>query len=235
MDKLSWVKGEGLAIVGHTVANFSRDLNDYFSLGDFLNPAESRNEVNAILIGGLGEGHGRIFQRCPKPFKSKIFVYNSLQSVEKSAKELGEFVKFVRGKKRMKIIARSWGGIVARVALMRKYISEKEVYRIKTIGTPHQGTYVPLFLYPSLIIPSCREMLPNSNLIQELKKQKLPSDIEYLNCYSKSLDEFCIPRENLRWKNHRVRNLEIESAGHADILYNKEAWNFGVSCEELLS
>ncbi len=218
MNALQWMKGEGRAIGGYMAANFSRDLEDYFQLGNFLDPNFAKPKYDSILVGGLCEGNGRVVKKGCSSKDSKIFVFNSFQSIYKIAKKLGRCVDDNFNGERFEIFGRSMGGIVLRIALVRGYISPEKISKINTMGTPHQGTIVPLFFPYSLLIPSCREMLPTSKLIRELKNQKLPNEIEYTNIYSATWDEFCVPKKNLIWDNDLVNNLPIPAAGHADIL-----------------
>lgn len=190
-------------------------------------------EEKNILVPGLFE-RAYVFNECDTPKASKHFDYNTdwrtifSQSIESLGKKLADQVK-QNTSKPVNLIGRSMGGLIVRKSL--NYLTPKDVQFVATIATPHQGTYTPILisflLGPGILLNrSCREMLPNSKLMEKLYNQKLIERVEYLNIFTDSHDEFCIPKANLVWPSPKVENISLEkTAGHADTLSNPQAWS----------
>ncbi len=103
------------------------------------------------------KGHGPIYG----------LNYFSLQSVERSSKQLASFVLHVLSREQateVDLVAHSLGGIVARYYIERLSGGAK-IGRLVTIGTPHKGTRLGR-LGP--LIPSARDLRHDSSVLKDL-------------------------------------------------------------------
>lgn len=206
--------------------------NPFQGVGLSIHPNPSHRIVERVLVYGFTKDKG-VFIKDSQKF-TRIFEYNTFQSSEISARELGECVEDLQERNcPIEMEARSFGGILARLAFLRGYLTNKNVRLLITRATPHQGIR-KIFRYVPIV--SCREMVEGSDLINELQTQVLPSGVNFVNYYN-YFDEF-IPKGNAIWpdKDGRVQNILIEEAvGHASLLSRQKKFELGIEEGSILS
>lgn len=114
-------------------------------------------------------------------------VLSPRRYAEKLAREV-ERVHEATGKK-VDIIAHSMGGLDARW-YVEKLGGSAFVDDLITLGTPHQGTYVAIL---GCLTPGGRDMIPGSDLLNELNDGQLAEGVEYTAVWG-TLDECYIQK-----------------------------------------
>jgi pimeloyl-ACP methyl ester carboxylesterase len=112
--------------------------------------------------------------------------YFSLQSIERSARRLADFVDKI-GASRVHIVAHSMGGLVARHYIERMHGAAR-VQSLVTIGTPHRGTR----LGNLGVWPGPRQLSPDSDFFGGLAGA--PDRVRYLSVWSRA-DALIVPAE----------------------------------------
>lgn len=182
------------------------------------------NQAKYIVLPGLLEKK-IVFKGRNTPKNSTIFDYNTRQDIRKSAEEFSKFLYDNYWENPLRIIGCSLGGLVARYAL--QVICEKDyANELVTIATPHQGTYSAKTL--SLIVPSCKQILPDSKFLDELNSHPLGRIQRGLSLRADVFDEIVFPFANAIWPSDDTRPIFNERVkgvnGHAKMLYSKEVW-----------
>ena len=237
LELIRWIQQEKEAIENYTQNLRERNVENYSDeLATFLGRMDipfdySYYEDKNLIVPGFLEG-AYVLKNCVTPKASIPFDYNKdwltifSQSINDLGKKLADQVKQSTSKP-VNLIGRSMGGIIARKSL--NYLTPKDIRLVATIATPHQGTYAPIlisFLLGPIVLAnkSCREMLPTSALIKELQHQELPDGITYINIYTDSHDQLCIPKSNLIWPDSKVENISLPTGGHAGTLSSPQVW-----------
>ena len=118
------------------------------------------------------------------------------------------------------IIAHSLGGIITRVMLedrdLRPYIGN-----LVTLATPHSGSALARYLDT----PICRGLLPGSDLLKTLKKQKGwgTQTMPRLTSFWTPKDCILIPAESARLEG--ATNICAEDCTHVSFLLKPRAWD----------
>lgn len=206
------------------VANHIRHSLDPDTSSPELETFFSR-QTRYIIVPGFFERRS-VFKGRKIPEGSAIFDYNTKQDNRKSAKELANFIDENYFGTQLQGIGYSMGGLILRYAL-QILGSSKYVKSFVTIATPHQGTFSPLFIPWLIKYPSCRQMLPGSDFLEELNSAPLGKIERVLCLRADGRDRMIFPQENAEWpsKDKRIKNKKVLGVnGHANILSNKTSW-----------
>ncbi len=128
---------------------------------------------------------------------------------------------------KLTIIGHSKGGLVGRY-----YITclngDAHCHTLITLGTPHQGLPTRQLLRVAaagVVIPSLRQMHPDSKLFQKLRNAKLPSEVRYVSIYSTA--DRVTPPALCHWTTHHhtePTNIELSGLSHTDYLVKHRAY-----------
>jgi len=194
-------KDENYPIVflhGHAV---NKDLSAEYSLEGF-NDIQKRLEQDGYLNAGavtlytLKDTPEGVWGMVNAPFAIRASYYFDIfqepenyvvvqaksESIDTYALRLGELIdtiKYKTGKDKVRIVAFSMGGLVARKYL--QIYGAEDVDRLIMIGTPNHGIKGGIADYCPLIGESleCRDMDSNSLFINKLNRGKLPDILIY--------------------------------------------------------
>ena len=118
------------------------------------------------------------------------------------------------------IVAHSLGGIISRVTLQDPDL-QPYVRNLITLATPHSGSGLARYLDT----PICRGLMPNSSLLQKLKKQKgwgshkMPA----LTSFWTPKDCILIPADSAKLK--EATNICAEDCTHISFLLKPKIWD----------
>ncbi|PKQ27562.1 MAG: hypothetical protein CVT63_07330 [Candidatus Anoxymicrobium japonicum] len=119
---------------------------------------------------------------------------------------------------KVNLVGHSLGGIIARYYL-QKLGGWKYVHRAVYLGTPHKGVYWAVF---GLATKAGRQLLPNSDLLQELNND--PSRCKNIKCLSviSNFDEMVVPHNSgiLDCGYNKIVNWPI---GHWGMVFSNKA------------
>jgi triacylglycerol lipase len=152
------------------------------------------NQRTVVLVHGYGGNHGAFLPLATylraRGVKQLIgFDYRASEGIERTARELRDFLKWrVRGG-RIDLVCHSLGGLVGRVYL-EQLGGARRVDRCITLGTPHRGTYNAYWLASRV----GRELRPDSPLLERLAaSQANASGVRFTSIVAGS-DNIVIPR-----------------------------------------
>lgn len=123
------------------------------------------------------------------------------------------------------IIAHSMGGLDSRWAI-EKMDADQYVDSLITLGTPHQGTQVAYIAY---ITPGGRDMIPDSDFLQDLNDGQLAKSVDYTALWS-NFDELITPDEYATLPNSEresvptARNVFVPYKGHIQLAWDEEVF-----------
>jgi hypothetical protein len=139
------------------------------------------------------------------------FNYRSSQGVERSARDLRDYLRrHVRGG-RIDLVCHSLGGLVAR-AYLQELGGARRVDRCITLGTPHYGTYNSYWLWSRV----GRELRPDSGLFTRLQSSCTNSSRVRFVSIVGGADNLVIPRIFARHE----RVLHVPDLGHVSMLFS---------------
>ena len=139
------------------------------------------------------------------------FNYRSSQGVERSARDLRDYLRrHVRGG-RIDLVCHSLGGLVAR-AYLQELGGARRVDRCITLGTPHHGTYNSYWLW-SLV---GRQLRPDSELLGRLEASHASASRVRFCSIVGGADNLVIPRI---FANHE-RVIHMPELGHVSMLFS---------------
>lgn len=139
------------------------------------------------------------------------FSYGPANGIEKSARELKEFLsRNVRGGT-IDLVCHSLGGLVARVYL-QDLGGARRVERCITLATPHKGTY-NAYWFTSRV---GNELRPNSELLQRIERsEKQASKVRFTSIVAGS-DNIILPRIFAA----NQETVHVSDLGHIGILFS---------------
>jgi triacylglycerol esterase/lipase EstA (alpha/beta hydrolase family) len=175
-----------------------------------------RDQHTVVLIHGYLSNRSALFPLATYlrvvGFEQVLtFNYRSGQGVERSARELREFLRrHVRGG-RIDLVCHSLGGLVARVYL-QELGGARRVDRCVTLGTPHHGTYNSYWLSSRV----GRELRPDSSLVARLRSSRANASRVRFASIVAGADNLVIPR--IFAKHERV--IHVPDLGHVAMLFS---------------
>lgn len=193
-----------------------------------LPPAKEAAEVPILLVHGYFQNRGGLLfmQRSLKKhgFKSvHVFSYNPVRkSIPEMANCLSNRVEQVMartGAKQIHLVGHSLGGLICRY-YVEKMSCSKKVHTLVTVATPHNGT---VMAYGGRS-PAARQMRPDSEFIQIMKKSRKPRSVRYVSYYS-NLDAIVLPARSAILSNgngSNVKNILVHDMGHLSLLISPE-------------
>ncbi|MFW6008573.1 MAG: alpha/beta fold hydrolase [archaeon] len=151
-------------------------------------------------------------------FSPKIYVKKIVKKVKKM-EEKSDYEKF-------DIIAHSMGGLISRL-FIENYSGDKYIRKLITLGTPHQGTKFTILLK---FTSGGQDMIPQSDLIKQLKTSKIPKNVEYYSIFSRG-DYAIIPYSNGRLnkeKREDITNIRFKKYPHIMLVWSKKVFEEGI-------
>jgi triacylglycerol esterase/lipase EstA (alpha/beta hydrolase family) len=155
--------------------------------------------------------------------------YFSPQSVRRSAEQLGRFIEsiLVREKcEEVDIVAHSLGGVVARYYIER-LAGRRNVGRLVTIGSPHNGTVIARL---GALFPSARESLTNSAFYADLGPLAPHEGIAFTSVWSRA-DAIIEPPESSSIAPIGEDRV-FEDLGHLSLLLSPRVLDTVAACLE---
>ena len=143
--------------------------------------------------------------------------------IEKYAKQLEKEVEKLTEKyevNKVDIVAHSMGGLVSRYYI-QKLGGSKKVRKLVTLGTPHNGTKVAVF-----VLGKARpQMLPGSNFLEEISIKDSGSlgGTELTVLYSDA-DFMIVPSDLARVNAEGIENRCVGLISHIGFIYNKSVF-----------
>ena len=138
-----------------------------------------------------------------------IEFWTSIHTVYDMRDQLIRATRELSKKGKVRIVAHSLGGMVARVALLDPEFAEM-VDKVVFLGTPHQGNR-----FYDFSVPQClRDLSKHSELMAKLREHPLPDGIRYWNFRGK-LDVVTPARDTFL---PNLSNVDFEHVGHAGLL-----------------
>lgn len=161
-----------------------------------------------------------------------LFYRFNTNPVDRSAARIAEKVEALAeryGFDRFHVVGHSKGGLIAR-RYVQAWGGHRRVKSVITLGTPHHGTPTAALAVAltgfGKLAASAREMLPRSELIHQVGRDRFPADIPLVSIYSR--DDLVVP-----WRCSMLRpspdeeatmhNVEVRGVGHSQLL-----WDTGV-------
>jgi pimeloyl-ACP methyl ester carboxylesterase len=178
--------------------------------------AREREQRTAVLVHGYLSNRSAMYPlaawlRVRGIEQVLCFNYRSSQGVERSARELREFLRgHVRGG-RIDLVCHSLGGLVARVYL-QELGGARRVDRCITLGTPHRGTYNSYWLASRV----GAELRPDSLVLRRLRKSRAKAAGVRFTSIVAGADNLVIPRIFARHE----RVLHVPDLGHVAMLFS---------------
>lgn len=159
-----------------------------------------------------------------------LFYRYNTHPVRRTAELVAEKVERLASKhgfERVHVVGHSKGGLIAR-AYVQQFGGDRRVRSVVTLGTPHHGTptaAVAVGLMGFGALPSsARDLLPRSEMIQGLGRDRFPAHIPMTSVYS-TTDLVCPywcsvlrPRGDAA-----LHNVAVQGVGHSEL-----AWDPGV-------
>lgn len=178
--------------------------------------ARRREQRSVVLIHGYLSNRSTLFPLAGYlrllGFEQVLtFNHRSSQGVERSARDLREFLRrHVRGG-RIDLVCHSLGGLVARVYL-QELGGARRVDRCITLGTPHHGTYNSYWLSSRV----GRELRPDSRLLARLRSSRAKAARVRFVSIVGGADNLVIPRIFARHE----RVIHVPDLGHVAMLFS---------------
>ncbi len=118
--------------------------------------------------------------------------------------------------RKISLVGHSQGGLVARGIAQK---CPELVDKVISLGSPHQGTWIATL---NCIVPSARQMMPNSSYLRELNSIPLPPEVEFYCIYT-PYDEMVYPAGNAMMPHFQlnVDNIKIKDVGHIGLIGKK--------------
>lgn len=123
------------------------------------------------------------------------------------------------------VIAHSMGGLDTRWCV-EKLGGAEYVDDLVTLGTPHQGTYMAYFAFPT---PAGRDMIPGSDFLDRLNDGEMADSVEYTAVWSDwdeliAPDDYAtIPAEERRSVSE-ARNVKVENVFHVELVWDEDVF-----------
>lgn len=134
--------------------------------------------------------------------------------IRAAAELLGRHIEEIcvrTGHREVDIVGHSLGGLIARYYVQRMG-GDTRVRTLVTLGTPHAGTQVAQLLSA---LPLVRQMLPNSDVIEELRSPAVGCRTRFVSFWS-DLDHLMAPVEAARIDHPDLiaTNVRVTGIGH---------------------
>ncbi len=195
-----------------------------------------------ILVHGiLGQRHlyWNIFKRRLESdgvrFHDCVLPYGMLGDIRIAARFLKDKVdSALRGSHQEKVdlVCHSAGGLVARYYLM--YLGgDRQVERIVTMGTPHQGTYFSWMIGPPLsgIAHVARQTRPGSRFLDEINGPgAIPKGVAFHNLWS-PIDGIVVPSHNSKLAGSKAHRMPLTT--HWGFLWRRDVYDTVRACLEI--
>ncbi|EKD50566.1 MAG: PGAP1 family protein [uncultured bacterium] len=158
-----------------------------------------------------------------------IGTFNTV-SIEESAryidKKVEEFYKKYNIQGKLNLVGHSKGGLIGSYWI--KFLNgARRVNTLVTLGAPYNGTPWGYFSYipgVSLVLKSLKQLKPNSIFLQRLRETPYPKRVKVFSVYSKD-DNACPFPASVLEEADNVKNIEIPSATHSELLVKKTVFN----------
>lgn len=175
-----------------------------------------RDQRTVVVVHGLAANRSTLFPlaaylRLQGHRQVLSFNYPARQGVERSARQLKEYLRqHVRGG-RIDLVGHSLGGLVARVYI-EQLGGDRRVDRCITLAAPHQGTYNAYWLWSRV----GTQLRPDSALFQRLSaSEAAPTGVRYLSLVG-GADNLVIPRV---FAGHQ-QVVHVPDLGHVAMLFS---------------
>lgn len=194
-----------------------------------VSPTTDRRNPVILVHGMLGQKHlyWNLFKHRLQEdgfrYHDCILPYGMLGDMRIAARFLKDKVEAtLRGDDVAKVdlVCHSAGGLVARYYLM--YLGgDKQVDRVVTMGTPHQGTYFS-YAVPVPMFSLAKQTRPGSHFLEEINGPgALPSGVRFTNLWS-PIDGIIWPHHNSRLPGSRA--VKLPTATHWGFLWRRDAY-----------
>jgi len=149
-------------------------------------------------------------------FSPSLWPFDGRNGIEFASEDLKQKIdKRFGTTEQITLIGFSMGGIVARYYL-QKLGGSKRTKKFFCIATPHNGSYWAYFPYPT---KGVKQLRPNSEFLNELRKNDYRLKDVKLYSYWTPLDTSIIPSSSSHWK--AATNKKFFSMLHLTILFNR--------------
>ena len=196
----------------------------FVSRHEKIDPGKPDGHPPLIFVHGLGGNRGNFLLMSwylwllgrKRSYKIHFDAGQSMQDMTTALARFIQEVLKVTGQHQVEIVAHSFGGLVARMAI-KKYRLSHHVKTLITLGSPHHGTYSARYANTALT----RDIRPNSKLIKELEKQPWPKGVRGVTFWSRS-DILIIPPESAAMDG--TTQVEITPFTHYSYLIDPKSW-----------
>lgn len=145
--------------------------------------------------------------------------------VEALEKRVDEILRVTKSSQ-IDIIAHSLGGVISRY-FMSVGAGRGKIRHLVTLGTPHQGTPLSMFIGGGILGAGLRtDLRSGSYMIRLLNETPLPQGSRLTSIYSR-YDFVAWPGDNGRadgLPHNAFRNIELHTVGHLGLLYSEESF-----------
>ena len=149
-------------------------------------------------------------------FSPCLWPFDGRKGIEFASEDLKQKIdKRFGTTEQITLIGFSMGGIVARYYL-QKLGGSKRTKKFFSIATPHNGSYWAYFPYPT---KGVKQLRPNSEFLNELRKNDYRLKRVNLYSYWTPLDTSIVPSNSSRWE--VAGNKKFFSILHLTILFNR--------------
>ncbi len=206
--------------------------------GDYFHPTNKK--VLTVFIHGFlhNETAFKDYDRHFKPKSSilRVNISNSLQDIEKSAREVKRKIKdcytLYNQTIEINLVAHSMGGLVA-ACLAENYQSKKfTVKNVVALGSPFEGTEVA---HTFGFVKSIQQMRPDSEFLSQLVTQMKNNQRVKYYFAGAIKDPLITPRtSSFPFGEDYPHQKKIEGKGHLCLLFSQEVKYWVIGCLGIL-
>ncbi len=177
-----------------------------------------------VFVHGWGGGRGDFipmawYLRRMGRRRTYSIRFAEAGDLEARGAELAEFLEevlSVTGEPQVDIVAHSMGGVVTRVAILHCGLGHA-IRRVVTLGSPHGGTFAARLGNT----PVTHDMRPNSEFLERLAGEPLPSTVDMTSFWSSS-DLVIMPPESAALSG--TNQIEMTPSTHYGYLLEPRCW-----------
>ncbi len=228
-------------LVSLTVSEISANIKalNLYPLGVFSgkergyrHPKKASNQRPVLLVHGIVHNPSAFYKLRKKMDEhgwQNVYTVNYsthhgslMKMVEILSKRVNEIIRQT-GKKQIDIVAHSMGGLVARY-FMTIGEGRGKVKNLVTLGTPHLGTEMSIFLRGINLGSLDSDLRAGSYLVKTLIDHALPRGSKVISLYT-PYDILVWPRKNCIAKGApktSFENVEFKNVGHMGLLYSDQ-------------
>lgn len=202
-------------------------------------PNKSHNKRPILLVHGIVHNPSAFYKLKRKMDErawQNIFTVNystSHGSIFKMVDQIEKRVERILAEThvdQIDIVAHSLGGLVSR--LFATGVGKGKVKNLVTMGTPHLGTDLSMFLRPIHRGTLDNDLKSGSYFIKDLATRKIPKNTHLYSIYT-TRDHMVWPRTNCEAtgspKNY-ISNIVFPTVGHMGLLYDDEVLKTVLTC-----